>query len=65
MDTATLRITKTRKSQLTNKNNTILGESMQNMHINPVKEFTLTALTKTEKANLKPKYYVDVIKNNM
>ena len=38
---------------------------MQNMHINPVKEFTLTALTKTEKANLKPKYYVDVIKNNM
>ena len=39
---------------------------MQNMNINPVKEFTVyTALTKTEKANLKPKYSVDLIKNNM
>ena len=39
---------------------------MQNMNINPVKEFTVyTALTKTEKANLKLKYYVDRIKNSM
>ena len=79
-DTATLGTTKTRKSQLKNKNNTILGDSMQNMkskEFSPIfcsgsKKATKILrydkqyyCSKTDKANLKSKYDVDLIKNNL